>query len=55
MAVAKPRKRKTIGAWLKSKIFPPSSKTPGQMDFPAITEVKKAAARRRKMIKEMEF
>jgi len=63
------KKRKTVGAWLqeqklpkvvtdvgtqlRKRIFPPPSDIPGQMDYPAISKARKAAARRRKMLEEM--
>ena len=65
------KKRKTIGAWLQErkiptpiaaagtwlekKMFPPSSDIPGQMDYPAIAKARGTAARRRKMLEEMEL
>ncbi len=54
MATAKPRKKgKSIGGWLKSKIMPTSGKEPGSMDYPAISEAKKARARRKKAMEDM--
>jgi len=63
------KKRKTVGAWLqeakmpkpvvaagkwlRKKTMPPSSDVPGQMDYPAIEETRKAAARRKKLLEEM--
>ena len=65
------KKRKTVGAWLqeqklpkvvtdvgtqlRKRMFPPSSDIPGQMDYPAIAKARRTAARRRKMLEEMEL
>lgn len=42
-----------VGAWLKKKTMPSLGKIPGQMDYPAIDEARKVAARRRKLLEEM--
>jgi hypothetical protein len=41
------------GAWLDKKMFPPPSDTPGEINYPAIAKAREAAAKRRKMLKEM--
>ena len=63
------KKRKTVGAWLqeakmpkpvaaagtwlRKRMMPPDSDEPGRFDYPAMKEAIKAAAKRRKMLKEM--
>lgn len=57
MAAAKPRKKiqaiKKAGTWLRKKLLPPSSKVPGQMNYPAIAKIRKTQAERKKMLDEI--
>jgi hypothetical protein len=45
----KKKVKKVVG-----RLFPPPSNVPGQVDYPAIPEVRKAEIRRKKLLDKME-